>query len=121
MVEAAYFNDRREGIVHSFRKLGDKYDIGCGMEVVMINKKKEEINFDHLDETIRQFVPSGFRIRDKEHRFSKMIDFDSVRAPFTLQRAQKSIGTLGGGNHFVELNEDDKGMYSLSFIVVLVI
>lgn len=75
----------------------------------MINKKKEEINFDHLDETIRKFVPSGFRIRDKEHRFSKMIDFDSVRAPFTLQRAQKSIGTLGGGNHFVELNEDDKG------------
>ncbi|MDD1369612.1 RtcB family protein [Bacillus sp. MHSD17] len=58
---------------------------------------------------IRKFVPSGFRIRDKEHRFSKMIDFDGVRAQFTLQRAQKSIGTLGGGNHFVELNEDDKG------------
>ena len=38
-----------------------------------------------------------------------MIDFDGVRAPFTLQRAQKSIGTLGGGNHFIELNEDDKG------------
>ncbi|HDR4733551.1 TPA: RtcB family protein [Bacillus cereus] len=84
-------------------------DIGCGMEVVVIDKKKEEINFDYLDETIRKFVPSGFRIRDKEHRFSKMIDFDGVRAPFTLQHAQKSIGTLGGGNHFVELNEDDKG------------
>ncbi len=84
-------------------------DIGCGMEVVVIDKKKEEINFDYLDETIRKFVPSGFRIRDKEHRFSKMIDFDGVRAPFTLQRAQKSIGTLGGGNHFIELNEDDKG------------
>ncbi|MBR9653921.1 MULTISPECIES: RtcB family protein [Bacillus] len=84
-------------------------DIGCGMEVVVIDKKKEEINFDYLDETIRKFVPSGFRIREKEHRFSKMIDFDDVRAPFTLQRAQKSIGTLGGGNHFVELNEDDKG------------
>ncbi|QDQ06493.1 RtcB family protein [Bacillus sp. BD59S] len=84
-------------------------DIGCGMEVVVIDKKKEEINFDYLDETIRKFVPSGFCIRDKEHRFSKMIDFDGVRAPFTLQRAQKSIGTLGGGNHFIELNEDDKG------------
>ncbi|MGE7859542.1 RtcB family protein [Bacillus mobilis] len=84
-------------------------DIGCGMEVAVINKKKEEINFDCLDETIRKFVPSGFRIRDKEHRFSKMIDFDSVKAPYTLQRAQKSIGTLGGGNHFIELNEDDKG------------
>ncbi|CAM3877721.1 MULTISPECIES: RtcB family protein [Bacillus cereus group] len=84
-------------------------DIGCGMEVVVIDKKKEEINFDCLDETIRKFVPSGFRIRDKEHRFSKMIDFDSVKAPYTLQRAQKSIGTLGGGNHFIELNEDEKG------------
>ncbi|MFI8709125.1 RtcB family protein [Bacillus sp. NPDC077411] len=84
-------------------------DIGCGMEVVVINKKKEEINFDQLDDTIRKYVPSGFNIRDKEHRFSKMIHFDGVRAPFTLQRAQKSIGTLGGGNHFIELNEDDKG------------
>lgn len=84
-------------------------DIGCGMEVAVINKKKEEINFDYLDETIRKFVPSGFSIRDKEHQFSKMINFDDVRAPFTLQRAQKSIGTLGGGNHFIELNEDDKG------------
>ncbi len=47
---------------------------------------------------MKQFVNSFqvvFRIRDKEHRFSKMIDFDGVRAPFTLQRAQKSIGTLG--------------------------
>ncbi|MGD6891951.1 RtcB family protein [Bacillus mobilis] len=84
-------------------------DIGCGMEVAVINKKKEEINFDCVDETIRKFVPSGFRIRDKEHRFSKMIDFDSVKAPYALQRAQKSIGTLGGGNHFIELNEDEKG------------
>ncbi|WP_270607166.1 RtcB family protein [Bacillus mobilis] len=84
-------------------------DIGCGMEVAVIDKKKEEINFDCLDETIRKFVPSGFRIRDKEHRFSKMIDFDGVKAPYTLQRAQKSIGTLGGGNHFIELNEDEKG------------
>lgn len=84
-------------------------DIGCGMEVVIIDKKKEEINFDHLDETIRKYVPSGFSIRDSRHTFSKQIDFRDVRAPFTLQRAQKSIGTLGGGNHFIELNEDEKG------------
>ncbi|MBO1580540.1 RtcB family protein [Bacillus sp. XF8] len=83
-------------------------DIGCGMEVVVINKKKDEINFDYLDETIRKFVPSGFNIRDSRHKFSKLIDFRDVRAPFALQRAQKSIGTLGGGNHFIELNEDEK-------------
>ncbi len=84
-------------------------DIGCGMEVVIIDKKKEEINFDHLDETTRKYVPSGFSIRDSRHTFSKQIDFRDVRAPFTLQRAQKSIGTLGSGNHFIELNEDEKG------------
>lgn len=71
------------------------------MEVVIIDKKKEEINFDHLDETIRKYVPSGFSIRDSRHTFSKQIDFRDVRAPFTLQRAQKSIGTLGSGNHFI--------------------
>jgi tRNA-splicing ligase RtcB (3'-phosphate/5'-hydroxy nucleic acid ligase) len=84
-------------------------DIGCGMEVVVINKKKDEINFDQVDDTIRKYVPSGFSIREGRHRFSKLIDFRNVRAPFNLKRAQKSIGTLGGGNHFVELNEDDQG------------
>ncbi|PHB23072.1 RNA-splicing ligase RtcB [Bacillus pseudomycoides] len=84
-------------------------DIGCGMEVVVIDKKKEEINFDQLDETIRKYVPSGFSIRDSRHRFSKLINFQEVRAPFTLQRAQNSVGTLGGGNHFIELNEDGQG------------
>lgn len=84
-------------------------DIGCGMHVAVIDKKKEEINFDQLDETIYKFVPSGFSIRGKAHRFAKMIDFDGVRAPFKLQRAENSVGTLGGGNHFIELNEDAKG------------
>ena len=37
-----------------------------------------------------------------------MIDFDSVRAPFTLQRAQKVLVHLAGQSFF-ELNEDDKG------------
>jgi tRNA-splicing ligase RtcB len=84
-------------------------DIGCGMHVAIIDKKKEEINFDQLDETIYKFVPSGFSIRGKAHGFAKMVDFGSVRAPFNLQRAENSIGTLGGGNHFIELNEDAKG------------
>jgi tRNA-splicing ligase RtcB (3'-phosphate/5'-hydroxy nucleic acid ligase) len=84
-------------------------DIGCGMEVVVINKKKDEINFDQVDETVRKYVPSGFNIREGRHRFSKLIDFRNVKAPFNLKRAQKSVGTLGGGNHFIELNEDEKG------------
>lgn len=84
-------------------------DIGCGMHVTVIDKKKEEINFDQLDETIYKRVPNGFSIRGNAHRFAKQVDFDGVRAPFNLQRAENSIGTLGGGNHFIELNEDDAG------------
>lgn len=84
-------------------------DIGCGMEVAVIDKNKSEINFDQLDEVIRKFVPSGFSIRSSAHVLSKLVKFGEVRAPFNLDRAQKSIGTLGGGNHFIELNEGGAG------------
>lgn len=86
-------------------------DIGCGMEVAVINKNKNEVNFDQLDETIRKHVPSGFSIRSSSqfHPLSKRVNFRDVHAPFKLQRAKASIGTLGGGNHFIELNElEDK-------------
>jgi tRNA-splicing ligase RtcB (3'-phosphate/5'-hydroxy nucleic acid ligase) len=86
-------------------------DIGCGMEVAIINKNKDEVNYDQLDDTIRKHVPHGFSIRGSSqfHPLSKRINFRDVRAPFKLERAKASIGTLGGGNHFIELNElDDK-------------
>ncbi|WP_100402626.1 RtcB family protein [Bacillus sp. FJAT-42315] len=86
-------------------------DIGCGMEVAIIDKNKTEVNFDQLDDTIRKYVPSGFSVRSnsQRHPLSKRVNFRDVRAPFNLDRAKDSIGTLGGGNHFVELNEmDDK-------------
>ncbi len=84
-------------------------DIGCGMSVTKINKTKDEINFDKLDDVIRKFVPSGFSIRRDEHMFSNTIDYGSVRAPINENRARHSIGTLGGGNHFIELNEGRDG------------
>lgn len=84
-------------------------DIGCGMEVAVINKRKEDINFDKLDDVIRKFVPSGYDIRDKAHRFTNLVNLKDVIAPFNKDRAEKSIGTLGGGNHFIELNEDTDG------------
>lgn len=86
-------------------------DIGCGMEVAIIEKNKTEVNFDQLDETIRKYVPSGFSVRsnNNRHPYSKRVNLRDVRAPFNLKRAKDSIGTLGGGNHFIELNEmDDK-------------
>lgn len=82
-------------------------DIGCGMLAVEFNK--QDIDFDKLDRTIRSLVPSGQNVRNRAHGFSKNIDFDGVLAPFTKERAILSMGTLGGGNHFIEMNESEDG------------
>ena len=94
-------------------------DIGCGMETVVI--KAGELNakdFDpaRLDEIIHAHIPSGMDIRETEHDFSRMISFENIRCPaINLARAMKSIGTLGGGNHFIEANRDDEN--NLYFVV----
>lgn len=82
-------------------------DIGCGMEVAVIDKNKADVSYDQLDEVIRKHVPHGFNVRpnNQRHPLSKRVDFRNVRAPFNLKRAKDSVGTLGGGNHFIELNE----------------
>lgn len=84
-------------------------DIGCGMMVAVIDAHKDDINFNQLDEVIRKNIPSGFDIRSSPHPFVSKARIHDVLAPVNHDRAEKSIGTLGGGNHFIELNEwDDK-------------
>ena len=84
-------------------------DIGCGMETVRIKEKHMELQ--KLDKLIRAEIPSGFAIRSKAHRYAKEIDLEELRCAkhVDLLRAEKSIGTLGGGNHFIEANKDDEG------------
>lgn len=84
-------------------------DIGCGMAVAIIDTNKDAVNFDQLDDVIRKHIPHGFAVRQSRHRFATQIKFGEVRAPFNQDRAEKSIGTLGGGNHFIELNELEDG------------
>ncbi|AIW03236.1 tRNA splicing ligase [Bacillus phage Mater] len=89
-------------------------DIGCGVTVAYIHRDKSEINFDQLDSVIRQYVPSGGDIREKEHKFvKKHTRLDEVIAPFSKKIAQLSVGTLGGGNHFLEVNEVEEGIVAL--------
>jgi RNA-splicing ligase RtcB len=79
-------------------------DIGCGMLTVRLKDKK--IDFSKLDDTIKTKIPSGFNIREKhiiDFDFGKLVCRDSV----DLCRAMLSIGTLGGGNHFIEVGTDD--------------
>lgn len=84
-------------------------DIGCGMETIRIREK--HIEMQQLDKLIRQEIPSGFAIRTKPHRYAKEINLESLCCAkhVDLLRAEKSIGTLGGGNHFIEANKDDEG------------
>lgn len=84
-------------------------DIGCGIEVVKV--KNRNIELQKLDKLIYNKIPSGFRIRDKEHRFNDEIDLNQLRCSkrVNIQRGRRSIGTLGGGNHFIEANKDDEG------------
>lgn len=84
-------------------------DIGCGMEVVKLENRRIELQ--KLDKLIYEKIPSGFDIRDKEHKFNDEIDLSELkcREEVNLIRARRSIGTLGGGNHFIEVNKDSEG------------
>lgn len=82
-------------------------DIGCGMLCVEI--QKQEVEFGQLDISIRNLVPSGQSVRGKAHSFNKHLNLNNVLAPFSENRAILSLGSLGGGNHFIELNESEDG------------
>lgn len=84
-------------------------DIGCGMETVKL--KEREIDFVRLDKAIRELIPSGFEVREKPHPLNKVIDLKELRCidEINLHRANHSIGTLGGGNHFIEIDQNATG------------
>lgn len=84
-------------------------DIGCGMETIKLGQR--EIDFEKLDNIIYSHIPSGFDIRKKPHRYAEHVEIDSLicRNHVDLERARLSIGTLGGGNHFIEVNRDKNG------------
>ncbi len=84
-------------------------DIGCGMETVRL--REQEIDFVKLDGAIRAHVPCGREVREREHPYNTQIDLSKLRCGGELQlgRARTSIGTLGGGNHFIEVDRDDEG------------
>ena len=90
-------------------------DIGCGMETVRL--KETHIELQKLDKLIYERIPSGFDIRDTPHRFAEHIDLTELFCYDEINplRAERSIGTLGGGNHFIEA---DKGSDGSVYIVI---
>ena len=79
-------------------------DIGCGMSAVKLKEKR--IDLPKLDSVIKKYVPSGFSIHDKPVCQDSPIEDLRCAKHVGIDRAIKSLGTLGGGNHFIEVDKD---------------
>ena len=94
--------------------LGDKVipnivgvDIGCGMLCVELGKI--DIDLQKFDEIVNSYIPAGRNIREvKLTNFEKIKELYCFRELKETNKFEKAIGTLGGGNHFIELNVDDE-------------
>ena len=84
-------------------------DIGCGMTCVKLNK--DNVEFQKLDRVIRENVPSGFAIRKEPHHMAAEFPYEKLHCARHVNRpkAERSLGTLGGGNHFLELDRGEDG------------
>ena len=85
-------------------------DIGCGMFTVKL--KDKHIDVKNLDKVIKEHVPSGPRIHTK---VQALFDFSKLRCKkeMDLVKASRSLGTLGGGNHFIEVAKSTDGTHYL--------
>ena len=81
-------------------------DIGCGVLRVPFESKGKP-DFPKLDKVIKENIPFGRAIRKTPHRFSDRVDLCKLKCAkhIRAEKALLSIGTLGGGNHFIEIAE----------------
>lgn len=94
--------------------LGDKVipnivgvDIGCGMLCVELGNI--DINLEKLDKIIRQYIPSGMNVHEqkmKDYNFTQLYCYKELKNKDGW--LEKSLGSLGGGNHFIEIDKDDE-------------
>ena len=89
-------------------------DIGCGMHTTVMPATIFP-DFEKLDHVIREHIPSGFNIRKEPHHYIRNTHLDELlcRNSVDIERAKLSLGTLGGGNHFIEVDRDAEGRYYL--------
>ena len=82
-------------------------DINCGMMGFSLGKI--DIDFKQLDRHIKQQIPSGLAVRSKEFKSFPFEDLKCFHALQNVDRLRKSLGTLGSGNHFLEVDQDSLG------------
>jgi len=100
--------------------LGDKVipdivgvDIGCGMLTAELGNIN--IDFKQLDETIRENIPSGRNVRDEILEFVPISGLYCKDKLKNMDWLKRSLGTLGGGNHFIEVDVDE---YNNKYLVI---
>lgn len=82
-------------------------DIGCGMLCVELGNI--ELDLERLDKVIHDNIPSGRNIREQKlFNFDKINDLYCLRELKETNKFNKAIGTLGGGNHFIEIDTDEE-------------
>ena len=99
--------------------LGDKVipnvvgvDLGCGMLATKIAEK--DVDFKQLDDTLKKVVPAGFNVHEQEQNtFIALEDLVCFPKLSKISWIKQSMGTLGGGNHFIELDKASDGSYWL--------
>lgn len=79
-------------------------DIGCGMRTVKLGNI--DIDFQKLDDVIRQYVPFGMNVHEGRKQKFDLTELRCYRNLKDTRRLERSIGTLGGGNHFIEVDID---------------
>ena len=80
-------------------------DLYCGIKVVQLDVGKRPPDLNKLDKVIRNNIPAGVgQIRQEPHRFARHMDEfrGKITAPLDFNKSLRSIGSLGGGNHFIE-------------------
>ena len=84
-------------------------DIGCGMLVIKL--KNKHIELQQVDKFITQNVVAGMKCRSENHAYADCIDLSKLKCDkqCNIEKGYRSIGTLGGGNHFIEFDKDDEG------------
>lgn len=82
-------------------------DIGCGMLTIKLGPV--ELDLSNLDDFIQKNIPSGKSTHQEvKVRFDQLKELYCYRDLKNIKRIEKSIGTLGGGNHFIEIGIDSQ-------------
>lgn len=82
-------------------------DIGCGMLVTDLGKI--DLDLKEVDRIINERIPSGFSIHENPVTYFDMLNQLHCKDAIDIDFANRSIGSLGGGNHFIEVDVDSKG------------